>query len=82
MPQLYKKKPVFIQAVQFTGTNQPEIERFVGEPIHDCPTVKWICVNTPSGLMAVLEGEFVIRYEDGELDSCSPSVFEAEFEPV
>ena len=34
MVKRYKKKPVEIVAIQFTGDNYKEVEEFVGQPLY------------------------------------------------
>ncbi len=82
----YKKKPVVIEAVQWTGNNYWEIEEFTQNNCHDKGTIldnflsiwntledQWI--NCPVG-------HFVIKGLKGEFYPCEPEVFYNSYELV
>lgn len=79
MIRKFRKKPVVIEAVQFTG-NFDEIEEFVGG---DC------CFNKGELVVATLEGplrasnnDWIIKGVKGEFYPCKPDIFEATYEPI
>lgn len=83
----YRKKPVIIEAVQFTGLNPTEIKDFVGEncevEIYDnevTPPVARIVIHTLEGDMEVGKGDFVIKGVKGEFYPCKPDIFEQTYE--
>ena len=47
----FRKKPVVIEAIQFTGTNGEEIERFTNN------TARILATHTPLMIIPTLEGE-------------------------
>jgi hypothetical protein len=83
----YRKKPVVIEAVQFTGSNLFECLRFMGEPEHvvnnpelhatDAPIVR-----TLEGDMHTSPGDWIIRGVKGEFYPCKPDIFAATYEAV
>jgi hypothetical protein len=79
----FRKKPVVIEAVQFTGRNDEEVLAFVGEnafdPNSDRPT---IVICTLEGDMTTEVGDWVIRGVKGEHYPCKPDIFEATYEEV
>lgn len=82
MAKKYRKKPVIIEAIQFTGKNKKEIEKFVGKSF-----MEWI--NHPSVGIATLEGnleakpnDWIIKGVKGEFYPCKPDIFEQTYEPV
>lgn len=75
----FRKKPVVIDAVQFTGENYDEIAAF-------CPAVWWEGGN---GIIPTLEGDhragvgdWIIKGVKGEFYPCKPDIFEATYDTV
>lgn len=85
----YRKKPVVIEAVQFTGQNGNEILAWSGgtvlvspvlEPTTDNPTGAYVQVKTLEGVMVGRVGDWIIRGVKGELYPIKPDIFEATYE--
>lgn len=85
----WRKKPLEIEAVQFTGGNWPEIARFLGkdeeqvemvEP--DPPDNPYLLITTPEGVMRADLSCWVIRGIKGELYGCQDSIFRDTYEAV
>ena len=81
----FRKKPVEIEAVQWTGNNVSEILDFVNHmdiriQNHDDKTDLYI--NTLEGTMHASEGDWIIRGVHGEYYPCKPDIFEKTYEPV
>ena len=84
---LFRKKPVVIEAVQFTGSNLFECLRFMGETeavvnnleLHatDMPVI-----HTLEGKMVASPGDWIIRGVKGELYPCKNDIFLATYEAV
>jgi len=78
---LYRKKPVVIEAVQFTGTkeNLAEIFKF-------CPAIGWLAgdllIKTLEGTRKANCGDWIIKGVKGEFYPCKPDIFEQTYEPV
>ena len=64
----YRKKPVVIEAVQWTGENREEVLKFVG---HDAFVgIEEISIFTLEGIMIASVGDYIIRGVQGELYPC------------
>ena len=85
MPR-FRKKPVEIEARQFTGRGGPGSLvdlRSWGAPV--VPIVgpgDALEVLTLEGRMMAQKGDWIIRGVKGEFYPCKPDVFEATYEPV
>lgn len=79
----YRKKPVVIEAVQWTGKNQTEIFAFTkaGEIGEDFMSSD-IEIVTLEGTMKASPGDWIIKGVKGEFYPCKPDIFEATYEPV
>lgn len=82
----YRKKPVEITAVQYTGNNIEDIHLFA----HD--KLKWdfdeqgkivtAWITTLEGDMFILPGDYVIKGVDGEFYPCKPGIFWKTYEEI
>lgn len=86
----YKKKPVTIQAIQWTGDNLREVIDFTG--LHESAH-KWswdeyqhvvntqgLKIFTLEGSMMASIGDFIIKGVKGEFYPCKPDIFSATYE--
>lgn len=83
----YRKKPVVIEAIQFTGDNFSEIGRFAGQRafwLNDyCVGIRTLEDGPNGEARHVAEkGDWIIKGVKGEFYPCKPDVFEATYEPV
>lgn len=76
----FRKKPVVIEAIQFTGHNDAECLAFC--PVaHDPEDTKpSLVIQTLSGLVAVSVGDFIIKGIRGEFYPCKPGIFMETYE--
>jgi hypothetical protein len=77
----YRKKPVVVEAIQWTGTNVVELMDFVGTDL------TWIegdpFVDTLEGdALTISFRDYVIRGIQGEFYPCKPDIFEDSYEKV
>ena len=75
----YKKRPVKIEAVQWTGKNRDEVEAFVGGAVRFGPAV-----GEDAALLQVgcaFPSDFIVR-EGSELLILPKSFFETTYEPA
>lgn len=79
MAQQYRKKPVVIEAIQFSG-NFCEIEDFVGgdAEFRDGELI----VATLEGPLRASPMDWIIKGIKGEFYPCKPDIFAATYEPV
>lgn len=83
----YRKKPVVIEAVQWTGSNLEEIKQFVTKDlIYDIDDAAWkvgmgipevtIKIKTLEGEMLASVGDYIIKGVGGEFYPCKPDIFQ------
>jgi hypothetical protein len=77
----YVKKPVVIDAVQWTGFNRAEILDFVG-PAASWGDVTGMTIATLEGNHAASEGDYIIKGVAGEYYPCKPDIFAATYSLV
>ena len=82
----YRKKPVVIEAIQWTGKNKHEIVSFMGA--NSSREIAFMGENltleipTLEGVMIASKGDFIIRGVNGEFYPCKPDIFEKTYELV
>jgi hypothetical protein len=85
MPK-FKKKPVIIEAVQWTGDNMLAIRTLMGSILPRTIVVGKLAgtleIPTMEGIMTASQGDWIIRGVKGEFYPCKPDIFEATYEPV
>ncbi len=89
MPK-FRKKPVVIEAVQFTGGNGYEIMRWAHEGLPDIAQAivfrgvapDTIQIRTLEGMHLAAPGDWIIRGVKGEFYPCKPDIFAATYEPA
>lgn len=90
-PQQFRKKPVVIEAVQWTGGPEaatPIIQWFLDnsdrcaryhEAMMNPDTTETIHIDTLEGVMGAMPGDWIIRGVAGEFYPCKPDIFEATY---
>lgn len=79
----YRKKPVVIEAVRWTGENYyEEIVPFLPHSEHGVTRANDIAIKTLEGTMNARPGDWIIRGVNGEFYPCKPDIFEKTYEPV
>jgi hypothetical protein len=77
---IFRKKPVEIEAIQWTGENVKEIKNFVTQNHH------WLdnelVIQTLEGDHIALKGDFIIKGVKGEFYPCKPDIFEQTYDLV
>lgn len=87
MPQ-FRKKPVVIEAVQWTGQNWADICDFMPVPTvgrgeeHPSDEHMDIVISTLEGDMTANLGDWIIRGVNGEFYPCKADIFEKTYEPI
>ncbi len=81
----YRKKPVVIEAEQFTEENKDKAFNFITCTV--CPTfnsamVPEIIIQTLEGEITASLGDWIIKGIQGEFYPCKPDIFEATYEKV
>ncbi|MFT8313183.1 MAG: hypothetical protein ABF633_02890 [Clostridium sp.] len=79
----YRKKPVVIEAVQFTGENCRSIVDFCkGSKDWVRADKEKVIIQTLEGDMTANIGDYIIKGVNGEFYPCKPDVFEKTYELV
>jgi hypothetical protein len=76
----YRKKPVVIEAVRYTGENGREVGEFVGYA--DRNEDNQFVISTREGKMCANPGDWVIKGVQGEFYPCKPDIFALTYEKV
>lgn len=79
MPK-YRKKPVVVEAVKWTGENRDEITSFTKGRAQG--NLSPLTISTLEGEMRVSVGDYIIRGVREELYPCKPDIFEQTYEVV
>lgn len=85
--RMYRKKPVVIEAIEYTGYNLEEIKKWNDEIYEsaanvDGEFVKQLFIPTLEGEMTAQLGDFIIKGVQGECYPCKPDIFEQTYEQV
>lgn len=85
MPKLYRKKPVEIEAMQYTGDNVDEVVSWLLDASKlSCPSYggELLSIQTLEGHMLVSHGDYVIKGVKDEFYPCKPDIFVLTYEEV
>lgn len=78
----YIKKPIPVEAIQWTGDNFDDIHDFIiGQPIV-ITTFNELVISTLEGEMKAPIGSWIIRGPLGEYYPCRKDVFEKTYDPI
>lgn len=81
----YRKKPVVIEAVQWSGNNLNEILDFMKDKqpnYYEDDEKKLLTIQTLEGNMIASVGDYIIKGVQGEFYPCKPDIFEQTYEVV
>lgn len=79
----YKKKPVIIDAVQWTGNNIEELKEFMNAASHEYDSINnSLNIKTLEGTMHAEVDDYIIKGVKGEFYPCKPDIFEATYEAI
>ena len=83
MPK-YRKKPVVVEALQFTKDNFDECCAFVGPHLTDGTSKDemYVGVETMAGEVGACVGDYIIQGVEGEHYPCEERIFNATHEKV
>lgn len=89
----FRKKPVEVEAIQFTGGGEAEryaVERWIYQN-NGAPTANWFFngteyvsfnIVTLEGTMEASKGDWIIKGVKGEFYPCKPDIFEQTYEEI
>lgn len=75
----YRKKPVVVEALLYTGSNTLDVLRFVGDVGVWCSETG-LFINTLEGEMHASIGDHIIKGVNGEFYPCKYDIFEKTYE--
>ena len=81
----YRKKPVVIEAVQWSGNNLNEILDFMKDKqpnYYEDDEKKLLTIQTLEGNMIASVDDYIIKGVQGEFYPCKPDIFEQTYEVV
>jgi len=78
MIETYVKRPLTIEALQWTGNNDDEIFVFTGT----MPDPGYAVIETPEGTMHLSPGDWIIKDIAGEFYPCKDHIFQRTYSKV
>lgn len=91
-PKKFRKKPVVIEAIQWTGDNLEDIIKFTGlhhsalkwtwEEYQEVVRQEGLKIFTPEGSYMATIGDYIIKGVKGEFYPCKPDIFEETYDEV
>ena len=76
----FRKRPVVIEAEQWTGNNNLTIAVFIEQPLYiEYEDVPVLIIRTLEGDMRASVGDWIIKGVKGEFYPCKPDIFEATY---
>ena len=84
---MYRKKPIVIEAVRWTGTNTVEVADFMGGSPgfsmgNSTPEENTVSIETLEGTMKATQGDLIIKGVNGEFYPCKSDIFDKTYEPA
>ena len=80
MVKKYRKKPVVIEAIQWTGENYEAVASFIGEDLPQSDDGECLYIETLEGTHCASPDDYIIKGIKGEFYPCKPDIFEATYE--
>lgn len=81
----FVKKPIAIEAVQWTGSNVEDISAFIGKDEHPLAWAHkgdYLDIFTLEGTMSASPNDWIIRGVKGEYYPCKPDIFEQSYDAI
>lgn len=87
----FRKKPIVVEAIQYTGANHAEIETFapgmfegldVADRVDNPSVTAEVWDKLHDTWVGVKDGQWIIRGVQGEFYPCDPNVLAETYEPV
>ncbi len=80
MAKSYRKKPVMIEAVQWTGENHAEMCEFIDPEAFEIIPRVGLVIHTLEGDHYASPGAYIIKGINGEFYPCKPDIFAKTYE--
>lgn len=78
----YRQKPVIVEAIQWTGDNKEEIEKFSNRPTHTFNGGTTLVIRTKDGAKSIIIGDYVLKDKEGKISICIESFFNNLYEKI
>ena len=78
--QKYVKKPIVIEAIQYTVKNSADIHEFAGKCVSEPIKGDHLLIHTLEGRHVASPGDYIIKGIKGEFYPCKPDIFEKTYE--
>lgn len=78
----FRKKPVVIDAIQFTGRNHDEIADLANPKPVEVEGNSTLIIPTAEGPMTANLWDWIIKGVKGEVYPCKPDIFKLTYDPV
>ena len=75
MARTYRKKPVTVEAVQWTGENHAEMCEFIDPEVFEIIPRVGLVIHTLEGDHHASPGDYIIKGVNGEFYPCKPDIF-------
>ena len=82
MARAYRKKPVVVEAVQWTGENRAEMCEFIDPEVFEIKPKEGLIIHTLEGDHHASPGDYIIKGVNGEFYPCKPDIFAKTYEPA
>lgn len=76
----YRKKPVVIEAVQWTGENHAEMCEFIDPEVLEIKPKEGVVIRTLEGEHHASPDDYIIKGVNGEFYPCKPGIFVKTYE--
>ena len=80
MERAYRKKPVVVEAVQWTGENRAEMCEFIDPEVFEIIPRVGLVIHTLEGDHHASPGDYIIKGVNGEFYPCKPDIFAKTYE--
>lgn len=82
--RIFRKKPVVIEAIQWSGTpeSSESVRKFCPVGFAIMEGEPKLLIETVGGIIQISVGDWIIRGIAGEFDTCKPELFSQTYEEV
>ena len=80
MARAYRKKPVTVEAIQWTGENHAEMCEFIDPEMFEIIPRVGLVIHTLEGNHHASPGDYIIKGVNGEYYPCKPDIFAKTYE--
>ena len=78
----YVKKPIVIEAIQYTGENTEDVINFITNRHCTILNDKRILINTLEGNIEASPNDYIIKGVQGEFYPCKPDIFKSTYDLI